>query len=130
MAYVARSEGDVRNLPLRLPACCNSPGEIGIVRNNQDTRLAQRGAYPFCRLRLEFFGFFHEREQPLGANSEVHSSLGIFRALCLLDAALKIGNFISRENKGRSERALVARSFPSIRGPSEQRSRDDRPAQV
>jgi len=60
MAHVARGHGDFRDVPLRLPTPCNSAGEIGVVGNDKDTWLTQRGANPFCRLRLELFGFFHE----------------------------------------------------------------------
>jgi len=54
MAHVARGKGNFGDVPLGLPARCNSTCEIGVVRDNQDARLIQSGPIPSAAYDLSF----------------------------------------------------------------------------
>src|SRR5208282_1359576 len=80
-------------------------------------------AAPLSSSGLESFRFFHEGEQSFRADSEVHGSFGVFRALGLFDAPVKIRDLVARERKSGGQRALVSRPLPAIGGNRQQRPR-------
>ena len=61
--------------------------------------------------RLECLGFFDEREQSLGADSEIYGRFGVLDALRVLNTALEIGKFGLGKFEGGSERVFFSGMF-------------------
>ena len=93
MPDVARGEGDFRNTPFGLPASGNGARKFSVVRDDQDAGVTKTIPSCFRRSGLEFFRFFDERKQTLGADSQIDGGFGVLGALGMLHAALEVGNF-------------------------------------